>query len=193
MPEAEVDPHTIERIRDRITSMSKQDLPDGVKENILMVFDKVEALDFPKNRNYIVFLGDIPINTNSRYYHEFRGGGYYKIAGSIGNQFWVVVRNNKITTFMLATDFQTQNAEKNAKRVNVDYSIRDIDEFKQSLGNRNVKRERIPTVNINGVKWVVDTDNETIHKKNKPVIKHKIVDMIDTVDKATQDAIMNFF
>jgi hypothetical protein len=193
MPEAEVDPHTNDRIRDRIIKMSDEDLPKEVKERILMVFDKIEAVDFPKKKTYVIQLGQFPVNPNSKYYKEFRGSKYYEIEGSIGNQFWVIVRNNVISTFMLATDVQTRNPEKNASRLNVDHSIGNIDKFIANQNKSKVQKEKIPMVSINGVKWVVDADNEVIYKKNKPAVKHKIIDMIDSVDDATQEAIMNFF
>jgi len=193
MSEAEVDPHTNDRIRDRIISMSDEDLPKEIKEQILTTFDKVESIDFPKKRDYVVFLGQFPINVNSKYYREFQGGKYYEIEGSIGNQFWVIVRKNSINTFMLATSHQTKNPTKNADRLNVDFSINDIDKFSANLDKSRIKKERVPMVQINGVKWIVDVENETIYKKNKQTVKHRIVDMIDSVDEKTQEEIMNFF
>lgn len=193
MPEAEVDPHTNDRIRDRIMKMSDEDLPKEIKEKILTTFDKIESVDFPKKRTYVVQLGQFPINPNSQYYKEFRGSKYYEIEGSIGNQFWVIIRNNVISTFMLATDHQTRNPEKNADRLNVDFSIGNIDKFIENLNKSRQQKERVPMVSINGVKWVVDVNNETIYKKNKPAVKHRIIDMIDSVDDATQEKIMNFF
>ena len=193
IPEAEVDPHTTERIRDRILKMSDEDLPKEIKEQILVTFDKIEAFDFPNKKNYVIFLGHFPINPNSRYYKEFQGGQYYEIEGSIGNQFWVIVRNNTISTFMLATSHQTRNPEKNAERLNVDYSISNIDNFISNQNKSKIKKERVPTVLINGVKWVVDVDNEVVYKKNKQTVKHKIIDVLDTVDDKTQEEIMNFF
>ena len=135
-----------------------------------------------------------PSNTATpQYYKEFRGSRYYEIEGSIGNQFWVIIRNNTISTFMLATDHQTRNPQKNAERLNVDKSIGNIDKFIADLNQSRTKRPEIPMVSINGVKWVVDVNNEVIYKKNKPAVKHKIIDMIDSVDDATQEKIMNFF
>lgn len=193
IPEAEVEEHATDRIKGRMLSMSNDDLPKDIKEQILTNFSKVEGIDFPKKKSYVIFLGQIPINKNSEYYVEFRGKDYYQIGKSIGNQFWVIIRNNTIGTFMLATDQQTRNPERNADRLNVDMSIKNLDRFIHQLNQSRREREKQPIVSINGVKWIVDTNNEIIFKKNKPSIKHKVIDMIDSVDSTTQEKIMDFF
>jgi len=193
MPEAEVDPHTTDRVNDRIAKMSDDDLPKEVKERIFDTLRTIEDTDFPSKKSFVVFLGQFTPNPKSSYFEVFRDKPYYNIEGSIGNQFWAIIRANKIDTFMLAMDFQTSDSEANASRLNVDYSIKNINKFVERLNKTKTRREQIPMVTINGVKWVVDISNETIHKKNKPAVKHKIVDMLDSVDDATQEEIMNFF
>lgn len=194
LPEADVDAHTLDRVGDRISKMSDEDLPNTIKGSIFSTLKKIENIDFPKNKSYVIFLGEFKANPKSQYFELFRGNPYYKIEGSIGNQFWVIVRDNKIDTFMLAMDYQTKNPEYNAKRLNVDLSIKNIDKFAEQLAKtrtHNVKDE--PIIIINGVKWMVDIKDETIYKKNNPAVKHKIEDMLDSVDIATQEKVLSFF
>ncbi len=194
LPEADVDTHTYDRIGDRIAKISDADLSSEAKGTIFRNLKKIETIDFPKNKSYVVFLGEFTPNPESKYFEVYKGNPYYKLEGSIGNQFWAIVRKNKIDTFMLAMEYQTKNPMYNAERLNVDYSIKNIDKFaEQQPKQKNPEVETEPIILINGVKWIVNIKDETIHKKNNPAVKHKIEDILDNIDTATQEKVLAYF
>lgn len=81
----------------------------------------------------------------------------------------------------------------NSDKLDVHYSFKAPEQAVKTLGPQiQKKREEKPIVNINGVKWVVNPKDETIFKKNKPAVAHKIEDILDQVDEPTQEKILNF-
>lgn len=190
--EADVDQHTYDRVNDRINKMNDVDLSKETKEKIFDTLSKIRDTDFPKTKSYVIFLGQFNPNPKSEYFEIFKNKPYYRIENSVGNQFWVIIRNNKVDTFMLAMDYQTNNPEANANRLNVDYSIRNIDKFIEALEKAKLGKKDEPVVIINGVRWIVDGDNEVIYKKNKSNVKHNIMDIMNNVDQETQEKIMSF-
>jgi hypothetical protein len=204
LSEAEIDRHTLDRIKGRIKVMSDDDLPAQYRERIMYNFNRLEKLDFPLDKSYAVLLGNFTPNPASEHSYKDPKNGemYYRIISdpvlkdSTGNQFWVIIRNNTVKTFMLRKDWQTKPNTLNAEKLRVDFSIENLDVIKQNNDpNVNTSKQSSSKsksiVVINGIKWVVNSNDETIFKKNKPTEKHKIEDMLKQVDKPTQDKILS--
>jgi restriction endonuclease Mrr len=49
----------------------------------------------------------------------------------------------------------------------------------------------LPTVNVNGVQWVIDSATEKAYKKNNPSVVMDLMSFMDTVDPQTQEKIMS--
>lgn len=208
--EAEFDKagHTVQRIKQRIQSISDEDLPFEVKERVFYNLDKIANADFSNKKDFTVMLGAFRPNPNSELYMtDEEGNGYYSIIGhegglikdSTGNQFWMIVRGNIIKTFFLRKDWQTKNPNYNADKLQVDYSFKNIDQAINTLGKGvnkqqpQPKTDKVkPIVNINGTKWVVNPKDETLFMKNKPAKVHKIEDVLDELPEKTQEDILAF-
>ncbi len=128
--------HSIDRIKERFNIFSNEDLSPNVKSAILTNINLIEAVDFPKNKSYGIMLGSFYPNPKSSFYHEVeRGRGYYQImddsviTDSTGDQFWIVVRDNQVTTFMLRKKIQTDDTKHNLEKLRVDYIIKNISDY----------------------------------------------------------------
>jgi hypothetical protein len=205
LAEAEFDKsgHSVERIKQRIASIPDSDLSFNVKEVIFYNLDKIQNTDFSTKKTFTIMLGKFKPDPNSNLYvTDEKGRGYYRIwtdevnseiKDSTGDEFWMIIRNNIIQTVFLRKSWQTQNADLNSEKLRVDYTFKNVDQAISQLGKKLGKEESIePIVIINGVKWVVDSKNETMYKKNKPTEIHNISDVLDQVDEPTQEKILSF-
>ena len=130
--EADVTVHSGDRVDERIEVMTDEDITDEEKEIVLNNVKKLEGFDFDVEKTFAVYLGSVEPNPGSSYYRN----GYYILPAfdpreepSIGNQFWAVIRSNKIATIFLRKEIQTFDDAKNAHNLKTDFSIKDIDMF----------------------------------------------------------------
>jgi hypothetical protein len=147
--EADFGEHSIERIGQRIERMGIEDLRDVEKEQIFLNLSKIKELNFPKNQSFAIMLGQFRPNPNSEYFKKMPDGRqYYSVlsdeilSDSTGDQFWVIIRGNKVTTVMLRKSIQTQNLQMNNEKLRVDNSIKNINNYlKRISGGKNKKRK----------------------------------------------------
>lgn len=196
LTEARIDAHAWHRIKHRIDTMSDSDLPKHYRETIMDTFFKVRDLNFPKNKSYAILLGKFTPKSDSEHYVKMPDGReYYRVFSdpilkdSTGNQFWVIVRDNKVHTFMLRKDVQTRDADYNNEKLNVDATITNIDRFISDMERSKIQKVQEPIVNIGGVKWKIDPEKETIFKKNKPEEEYPLMDFVEKLDAPTQEKI----
>lgn len=207
MKEAEFDKggHSIERIKQRIESIPEEDIPFKVKEVVFYNLDKIGATDFSPKRDFAVMLGKFRPDPNSELYvTDDRGRGYYRIwtdepdaaiKDSTGDEFWMIIRGNVIHTVFLRKSWQTANTKLNADKLRVDAAFKSVDAAIKQFGIKKqaqIRKNKAPIVNINGVKWVVDPNHGVIFKKNKPSVKHKLDNIIDQLPYETQEQILSF-
>lgn len=104
LEEAEFDTagHTIERIKQRINSISDEDLPAEIKERVFYNLDIIKNTDFSPKKDFAVMLGAFRPDPESQLYvTDDQGRGYYRIhttepndvmKDSTGNEFWMIIR-----------------------------------------------------------------------------------------------------
>lgn len=199
--EVETSVHFFDRIQQRIDGM-KDDLSSGEMSGILNNLALLRDYEFPSG-SYAVRVGTFyPKPESDLYVSVGRDNrGYYQIiddavlTDSTGDEIWAVVRDNKVTTVMLRKRIQTKDVEHNNMRMDVDQSIYNLDKFIKSKEDEKEKakpKERGLVLNLDGVKWKVNLDNETIFKKNKPDVVYNLFDFIDQLDEPSQEMIMNY-
>lgn len=147
IPEAEFGGHSLDRIKQRLDALT-DDIPAINQEQIRTNLDTIERTNFPKNKSFAIMLGHFRPNPNSEYYYETPDGrGYYQVIGdevlsdSTGNQFWLVIRGNKVTTFMLRKSIQTKDLDRNSIKMRTDYSIKNINNFLKKAARKGGKRK----------------------------------------------------
>ena len=128
--------HQIERIKERFEVFSSIDLPFAVKNHIKRNLSLLEKVKLPFNKSFGVMLGSFIPNDKSTHHISITDNrSYYSIiddeviSDSTGDQFWVIVRRNKITTFMLRKSIQTGNLEHNLEKLRVDEVITNLSKF----------------------------------------------------------------
>ena len=127
--EAEKKPHASDRLRERFLTIPNEDISLKEKERILNNLKVIEQHSFREDKSFAIMLGEFLPNPDSIYYVN----GYYLIpnpddlfTNSTGNQFWCIIRENKIFTIFLRKREQTQDAQKNANDLKVNYSFKNI-------------------------------------------------------------------
>lgn len=123
--------HEIERLKSRFSVFTPEDLDNADKVKILRNISLLNNINLNPRESYGVRLGDFKINPKSKYYFNIRGREYYRlnnelVKDSTGNEFWVVVRNNRITTFMLRKDVQSNNEDYLKEKLRVNNIIFDL-------------------------------------------------------------------
>lgn len=108
--------HFIKRFIDRISVMDDDDIRPSEKERIFKNIFTALYTNFDRSKSYAVFLGDITISPESEHYYRTPDGReYYRVntpdasdilKDSTGNEFWMIIRNNKIHTIFLRKDVQ---------------------------------------------------------------------------------------
>jgi len=154
--------HSTDRIKERLNVFSEIDFPIGVKREVNKNLSLLDGYDFPKDKSYGVMLGNFNPNPKSEYYIEVeKGRGYYRleddkiIHDSTGDQFWVVIRNNEATTFMLRKAIQTQDPEHNKEKLRVDEVIKNLENFIN-------KRQEVSSPNMNKFKKIELTNGKKV-------------------------------
>jgi len=112
------DKHLIKRFIDRISIMTDEDISSVDKDKIITNIHKAIVTEFDPYTDFAVFLGEFtPKPTSEHYYKMHDGREYYRVMSnddydmlkdSTGNQFWMIVRRNKIHTIFLRKSIQEQ-------------------------------------------------------------------------------------
>jgi len=184
--ESDVTGHAFKRLNSRLKVMKdNHDITPQEAANIENNINRTAAYNFNPSKSYGIMFGRFTINPNSSIRTEKHPSGvYYTIdiigeGDSTGNEFWGIVRNNKLITAFLRKTVQRQTAHRGVKDkgLGVDYIIDNFDDFLQKIETAKREREQkelerrkqeAKTINIKGVWWVIDDANERIYKKNNP-------------------------
>jgi hypothetical protein len=213
--EAKLNDHSFLRLKQRLEKMERNN--DLTPREVSVIRDNLQKLlsyEFPQNKSYGILLGVFKPNPNSTLYTDTNkwdpGIPFYEIFSeneqdvvkdSTGDEFWGVIRNNEITTVMLRKRNQRASAGNermddgglgvDVVAINVDKLIRNEEEEKLRSQQSQNKNDNI--LNINGVKWAIDRNNQIIHKKNNPSVYVKFDDVLENPywDYETGEEIFN--
>lgn len=190
--------HSTDRIKERLNVFSDVDFPIGVKREVNKNLSLLDGYDFPKDKSYGVMLGNFNPNPESPYYVEVeKGRGYYRlqddkiIHDSTGDQFWVVIRNNEATTFMLRKAIQTQDPEHNKEKLRVDDVIKNLERFisqRQQVSSPNMdKFKKIDLTNGSKVRFYFNA-NKFATLEGQPL---KVDDIFDDLTPEMQELVFD--
>ena len=194
LSEAFATPHFKERVFDRLESDSttfRNEKPE-IKKVVRDAIEFVEKVNFPGQDNIGILLMKSP---NKYIYDRYAAGGKHE--HSEGNFIWAVVRANDMETIIF-NDFKykPQNTQMQFTIDRLRSYIMDTKKGDFNLTDKDLKRllapahkqgevptePELPMINIGGVKYVVDTKNEKIYKKNNPAAIMNLYSFLDTVD-----------
>jgi hypothetical protein len=219
MVETALEGHALDRLKERLDLMTKNgDITPKEDNTIRSTLNNIISYEFAPNKSFGIFLGSFTPNPNSKLYtitnsHNM-GVPFYEIyvadkseilKDSTGDEFWAVIRNNKITTVMLRKRLQREFAgnERNDRGgLGVDHVIPNFDKFIDTINKEkeiHKEKEQVrlkqveKTVNIKGVAWIIDDAKQIVYKKNNPNIFVKFDDVLDypNWDDQTKEDILN--
>jgi hypothetical protein len=141
--EADITQHSDLRVMSRIDAMGAEDLTNLERSTIKGNLQKVIDTNFP-NQAFAIMLGQFRPNPKSDLYFD----GHYRMIDergndSTGDQFWVIVRDNVVTTFLLRKSVQTRDSNYNNDKLRTDHSIKNINNFlknRQQGGGKRAQR-----------------------------------------------------
>lgn len=144
LEEADLGPHSIERMKTRLDVFSDTDISMDIKKEVIRSLDIIRDYDFPMGESYGVMLGGFKPNPKSEYFQtDGIGKGYYGIMNpennkySYGNQFWVIIRDNVVGTFML----RKGNQKRPIRGVDGKKMIKNVDNLSREPQNKpNIKK-----------------------------------------------------
>jgi len=132
----QISKHQISRIQERFEIFTNADITFGFKNHVKHNLRLLEKVKLPSNKSFGILLGTfVPVETSKHYVTVTKDRSYYSIiddtviSDSTGDQFWIVVRNNKITTFMLRKSIQTADLAHNLEKMRVEEVILDLKSF----------------------------------------------------------------
>jgi hypothetical protein len=223
--EADIAPHAQERINARLDKMvTDGDITSAEAGTIKGNLDKMLRHNYGE-KSYGIRIGKFHVDPNLRPELISMDGGrpYYRIwsdnkddvlRDSTGNEFWGVIRNNRLVTMFLRKDYQRRSAHKvlnDDGGLGVDEVIDNFDDFLANGGrtdkeieqeneklraqaNRQAKEnEGNKIINIDGVNWVINDAEQRVQKKNKPSVYVTFDDVLDypNWDEATKNEIVS--
>jgi hypothetical protein len=134
--------HQLDRIAERFEVFTSNDLKFAVKNHIKHNLKLLGKVKLDKYQSFGIRLCQFVPNKDSKYYKVVDNNRpYYSIVDdeiihdSTGDQFWVVIRQNKITTFMLRKSIQTSDIEHNLEKMRVDEIILDLPRYIKETTN----------------------------------------------------------
>jgi hypothetical protein len=226
MSETQIDLHAINRLNQRLDLMANNhDISTTENDLIRRNINNVLSHDFCAGKDYGIFLGSFTPNPKSSLYtdkNEFDPNiPFYTIdtpkghrnnddilCDSTGDEFWGIVRKNRLKTVMLRKRLQRRSAAQDRMNgdggLGVDKVIMNFDSYLENLEKEaELKRQaelkaleaERKTKSINGVKWQIDDTKAIIYKKNNPDIFVKYDDIFDYSDwdNKTREDILDSF
>lgn len=128
--------HQLDRITERFEIFTSDDLKFAVKNHIKYNLKLLGKIKLDRDKSFGVKLCHFIPNKDSKFYKVVNNDRpYYSIMDdevihdSTGDQFWVIIRQNKITTFMLRKSIQTNDLKHNLEKLRVDEVIIDLLKF----------------------------------------------------------------
>jgi len=128
--------HSVDRLKQRLDGIRNEMNPSHY--NIIVnSLEQVRSIDFPENKSYAINLDPIMPNKESSSIVNVDGRIYFRVMGdnfikdSTGNQFWVIIRGNKIITAMLRKDVQTRDINYNKAKLDVDVIFNRVSHIKK--------------------------------------------------------------
>jgi len=223
--EADIAPHAQQRVEDRLNKMVEGGhITPMEAENISMNLSKVLNYNYG-DKSYGIRLGRFHVDPklNPELISMDGGRPYYRIwsdnrddivKDSTGNEFWGIIRNNRLITMFLRKDYQRRSAHKPLNDdggLGVDDVIDNFDDFIENGGktdgdlrkereleiaqqNTIAKQEEAnKIINIGGVNWFINDKEQRVQKKNKPTVYITFDDILDYPewDDATKEDILN--
>jgi hypothetical protein len=174
--------------------------PDSTKETVYRNLDYLQDIEFPED----ISVGVLAFRGKKPYAYTKPG------APSFGRNIWVVVRGNLMTTLMFSNaDASVGSDSKHKTRTNYQINLVKLKDYidKEKGGDKNLTPEDIETIfqpevitkdkeesnviNLGGVKYVVDRDNEKIFKKNNPSQSFELLDFVSELEPTDQERIYN--
>lgn len=228
--EAQVNPHANFRIDGRLNKMVLNKFltiseAQTTAQNLATVVDT----DFDPDKSFGIKLSRFHVNLNANQVRgtlEISGDGgksYYRIyqeddndivKDSTGNEFWGIVRGNKLVTIFLRKDYQRRSAHlsrnddgglgvtdviddintyiKNGHKTDADLKKEFEIEQQREREAENLKKAE-KEIRIDGVKWFIDDQNNRVSKKNNPNVFVSFDDVLDYEgwDDQTKNDILN--
>jgi hypothetical protein len=142
--ESEISSHAYKRIKERLKTMSNNnDITSQEAMNIDRNVNNIINYNFNPNKSYGIMLGRFNINPDSTLTTtRHKTGSYYEINSfdysdiikdSTGNEFWGIIRGNKLITVFLRKSIQRNTAEqpRNMGGLGVDVVIDDFNLYRQ--------------------------------------------------------------
>lgn len=128
--------HQLDRIAERFEIFTSNDLKFVIKNHIKHNLKLLGKIKLDSDKSFGIRLCHFIPNKDSKYYKVVNNDRpYYSIVDdeiihdSTGDQFWVIIRQNKITTFMLRKSIQTNDLKHNLEKLRVDEVIIDLPKY----------------------------------------------------------------
>lgn len=132
----QVSEHQLERITERFEVFTSNDISFAFKNHIKHNLSLLGKLKLPFGKSFGIMLGSFEPNKESKHYKVVTNDrSYYSIiddtviSDSTGDQFWIVIRHKKITTFMLRKSIQTADLVHNLEKLRVDEVILNLQKY----------------------------------------------------------------
>lgn len=137
--------HQLDRFKTRFNILCQGHISSEDKNEILRNLNTLNQIDLD-NKSYAVRIGGFKVNKDSEFYIDVNGRGYYRVndelfKDSTGNEFWAIVRNNRIITFMLRKDIQSRDVEKMKDRLRVDDVIFDVNKINKPVSEEVIDED----------------------------------------------------
>ncbi len=203
--------HSIKRFKNRFGKLNDGDITNEEKTRIIKNLESVKNYDFPNDESFSILLGEFNVKRNNKNRHrdvsvvqyydklEKKNMMYYSVKDrgdiSVGNQIWLIIRQNEIVTIMFRRSSQDGSEKHLMDSFKVDKIIR-VKNFSKYKGdvevNPPIKKHKFKKIKIEGygeVKYYEDR-NEFITKAGTKLdiydifdklpdnIKNKILDKI---------------
>lgn len=193
--------HFQDRVYDRLlgnfTNFNTQE-KEEIKKRVFDDIEYLTSINFSGQSNIGVNLGKGTINY--KYQNDIRTPKEL----SQGAYVWVVIRGNDLETIVFGdANYRPANTQMHLKIENIKEYIEKQKNNQKNLNEKDLnkinakkiekiefkKSPDLPTLNVNGVKYVFDKNKEIVYKKNDPEKKQNIWDFIQNLDAENQDKI----
>jgi len=149
--------HSIERFNERLTFLSRTNsLSSSEVTKLTDNLKLVQQHNFPKKSSYAIKLGNFKVKKESPYYKITKSGEpFYSVPNkknphitSDGNEFWVIVRGNDISTLMLRRKLQLKNTKVAKDSLNVDIIIYDINNYIEDAKRHKISKNKYKKIKL---------------------------------------------